>query len=41
MSRHFMTFIATSIKHYFFKNNAVVNEYFSTFEYNKESDNYP
>jgi hypothetical protein len=32
MSRHFMTFIFTSIIHYSCKNNAIVDEYYSIFE---------
>jgi hypothetical protein len=41
MSRHFMPSIATSVIHYICKNNAVLDEYYSIFECDKESDNYP
>lgn len=38
---HFITFVATSIIHYSCKNNAIVDENYSIFKCDRESDNYP
>lgn len=36
-----MTFIATNVTHYSSKNNEIKDEYYSIFEFDKESDDYP